>query len=494
MWETARSLGVGTPLCLWTVAPETLGKLVLDCAKRYAGELKQSVGGMSHSKALEAVANSCQFPNWHALQKVAAQLASDFDPELHWPRPEGGEERVVALQGTFAMLAFARNECPPEQAQQRGMEMFAERLSRAAGIDLARARDVVARVNQAPDWLTLVSRSPTDSPKPLYSFVVRGHDKSQQGVFEWSDACSKLVEIQDQLFQDYRHRNREQQRNCERQIVDTLVRRPDFLEGLLARATILNFGEYDDRRRAGAVYKEGIEKAESLMPVEFDGEVSWHQVENRFYHRLLYGYMEWNCYFGSLQRALQLARRQLRRNPSDNLGIRFWLPMLLCANRQYVTAAKAVAKIENTDYIDGQTSLVQSVCHLLNGQHAEALRAFLRGLFAWPELRFVIEADPDSFGNSEFTRTVIPDTESVWNQYANVCARIPYMEVWFSSVLNVREVGLAEESLANLFKKHWRQPDGDVMKWAEACKETADKLTATLADHVPPFVAPVPKR
>jgi hypothetical protein len=68
------------------------------------------------------------------------------------------------------------------------------------------------------------------------------------------------------------------------------------------------------------------------------------------------------------------------------------------------------------------------------------------------------------------------------------------MEVWFSSVLNVREVGLAEESLANLFKKHWRQPDGDVMKWAEACKETADKLTATLADHVPPFVAPVPKR
>lgn len=69
----------------------------------------------------------------------------------------------------------------------------------------------------------------------------------------------------------------------------------------------------------------------NTIPKGFRGRIEWSSVDNRFYHRLLYALMVEEARAHRFGRALALARKQLRLNPRDNLGIRGWIDTLEAA-------------------------------------------------------------------------------------------------------------------------------------------------------------------
>lgn len=96
-----------------------------------------------------------------------------------------------------------------------------------------------------------------------------------------------------------------QQREFEAHLAHVLDVRPDFLEGLLAKAEVLSF-KPALRRQQGKIYAEAIKRANELLPVGFRGEISWGVFSNRFYHRLLYGAMIWHSHEGHTAKAVAL--------------------------------------------------------------------------------------------------------------------------------------------------------------------------------------------
>jgi len=211
----------------------------------------------------------------------------------------------------------------------------------------------LAMLQGADSWEVLTKRKPEESKKPLYTF----HYDRHRGTFEWSDACVVLVEKMDSMWQNYEDIPQENQELAAELITNKVAKRPDFLEGCLALATIQKIeGRLEKARES---YREGIKRAEALIPKEYKGPIDWLYTENRFYHRLLYNYMLWCAEYGKIVSAIKLARKQLRLNPGDNLGVHISLPIMLAADGQHASAERAMRRLLHPDHgRDGHVLLV----------------------------------------------------------------------------------------------------------------------------------------
>lgn len=466
----------------WEICPDHFASSLLIAAKRYARFLKDVGLVKSHSQALETVAKAAGFPHWHAFHSVIQGLFDAFNPEDHWPRPKGGREPIKTLIPAFVFLVEASPDCSPTPEEQKGLTKAAAQLASVCGGSLEQVLDMIGKMNGADTWDKLLKRRPEESNAPLYSFhVVNGEGF---GKFVISSACAALIDEQDDLFQEFHSRPESQQREFEAHLARVLDARPDFLEGLLAKAEVLSF-KPAFRRQQGKIYDDAIKQANALLPKGFKGEISWGVLSNRFYHRLLYGAMIWHSHEGHTGKAVALARRQLRLNKNDNLGVRIWLPVLLIADGQPAAADKAREKMTLGDgYSDAAIELVNAICHFANSRFQQAAESLYLSVFMYPPMRHVISFDWDSLSSavndSQSTRTFIPDAETLVDQYVSATMQIDALEFSFGQWLTRPGVTFTEASLAREFHANWRQPNGNLVRWEAEVKNRAKLLAADI--------------
>ena len=311
---------------------------------------------------------------------------------------------------------------------------------------------------------------------PRYSFVA--DDGPLGGRFEWSSACRLLVEEQDRLYKNYWSQNAAEQTRCREWVGAITAQHPDFLEGLLAKADTLYFPDGSSVvRRKLKIYAEAIERAEALIPPDFKGRISWSCTENQFFLRLLYADMVLNLLQGSLRRALKMARRQLRLNPDDNLGVRYFLPLLLMTTWQFDAAFNALERIEQDMETDGGAYFVSSLLYGIDGDYGAALQDFLHALFLYPPLRDVVARQDEHFEpiHQSRLRRISPDPATLAQQYVLALGCAPQLDKLFKALLCQPCVRYAEVALEKTFHRNPKQ-------WIAELEEAALKMVDELAN------------
>lgn len=475
--DAAREAGC-SDYFIWEICPDHFASRLMAAIKRYSRFLKEAGLAKSHSDALETVARASGFPHWHAFHTVVQGLFDAFNPDVHWPRPKGGREPIKTLIPAFPFMVNASLDCAPTPAVQAGLTKAATQLANACGSTLQPVLVMIAKMNGADSWEMLLARKPEEAKGPLYGFSV---DEMGDGRFIISSACWALIEQQDVLFQGFHSRPLSQQQEFETQLAAILEARPDFLEGLLAKAEVLRF-KPEQRREQGKIFAEAIRRADELIPAGFKGEVSWYDLPNRFFHRLLYGAMVWHSHEGHTAKAATLARRQLRLNKSDNLGVRMWLPVLLIADGRATSADKACKKMTlHEDYTNAGIELVRAICHFANGRVQQSAEALFLSLFMYPPMRYVISVDfdalNDALNDSQSSRTVSPDPETMVDQYVSATMQLEGLDETFEQWLRLPAVAISEAALAQEFHANWRQPNGTLHKWDAEVQKQASLLS-----------------
>jgi tetratricopeptide (TPR) repeat protein len=424
--------------------PGLIGEHVAYQTKRCARFVRRALA-IGHGQALEKVARAAGFPDWHALQ-TAAKRASETCDALSGANPDQRLELANKQFDLFAkglpLLVHVRAELPPDENVRAVLEAFSESLSGALDVPPHRARDIVAHMFGSDTWRELCERDPVDAKEPLYIF------DPEWGTFNWSDACQALVDAQDAYFQTDAPRSEAEDDACFKQISRMCRRRPDFLEGLLALAFEL------ERRggvtAAGRCYRDAIRQADALIGT-YRGKIAWNSTTNRFYHRLLYGFMGWSAYRGHFKQAVRLARRQLRLNPTDNLGIRYELPVLLTADGQDDAAHRSLTKLRAEEHAGlPHVHLVRSLCLMATAPTDGGVEEFLRALFLFPYLRTLVldGTYPDTFfSDLSGSRGVIPDCSTIVFLFDILFRSHPMVERVYRAILNDPDVGHAEAQL-----------------------------------------------
>ena len=196
--------------------------------------------------------------------------------------------------------------------------------------------------------------------------------------------------------------------------------------------------------------------------------------------------MVWHSHQGHTAKAVALARRQLRLNKDDNLGVRLWLPVLLVADGQFEAADKACKKMTLGDaYVDAGMELVKAICHFANQRLQQSAESLYLSVFMYPPMRHVISVDfnalSDAVNDKRSRRMVSPDAETMVDQYVSAAMRTRGLEHTFERWLARPAVALAEAALAHEFHANWRQPNGSISKWEAEVKSRAELLSKAVA-------------
>lgn len=473
--KAASSVGVSAA-SLYTVFPHRLGVDLQHACKRYARALEKKVPGLKHAAALEVVAKAVGQEHWHGLHSRLALLVDHYASAEGNVRAPLDLSHFSSLLPALILLSPAERDLAPTPEAASGMSTLACQLAGKLPVSKEEALDAVSTVHGASSWQELLTRRPETSKGPLYGFHV---DASGDGRFYESSACWALVEGQDDFFDQYIHRSNAEKKRCLEHVRRTVQIRPDFLEGHLVLGSILRLEGQDDE--GGQALKTGIERAQKLIPKSFKGKLPWGSLGNRFYHRLLYSQMELAADYGKTSKAIALARKQLRVNPEDNLGIRFFLPLLLCADGQFSAAQKATTRLAGDN--DGLSYLVHGICHLFLGEQREGHTAFLRALFVMPQLRYVLKDEPMTKEEEKATRRAGgPDPFQVWSVKNVVLPHFPRLNRHFRMTLQRPAVIAEERRLKHLFDTEWgRMLPNDQRTWQNETKSAA----ALLAKKIP---------
>lgn len=450
-FATRNCLGHSSGLYEWQ--PGLLGEHVVESVKRCARFVRLEAG-ISHSQALERMSEAVGFPSWHALQSAAKRAISNHTDLTDASLPERqniASEQFHTFARALPLLLRLSKDLPPDEDARGGLEALAESLSGVFDWPIDRARSLIARLHGSDTWSALCSRDPVDSREPLYGF------DPERGAFVWSVACQALVDKQDSCFQiegDYTGELSDLDEDaCFAWILETCGRRPDFLGGLLALGTGLE--ERGDILAAGRCYRDAIRQADGLIG-RYRGKITWSSLDNRFYHRLLYALMRWSVHRRHLNQAIRLARRQLRRNPNDNLGVRYDIPVLLVADGQYDAAQRALKKWAHHEADNPHTHVTKSLCLMTPTPTPEGIREFLLALFRFPFLRnMIVDGDyPEPFGGDRsWSRGIIPNCERIYFQFDALAPTYPMVDAAYKMVLGDPEVERIEAELAVTYKR-----------------------------------------
>ena len=459
--DAIHKIGVSNQWPVWATLPDVLGRDILETSKRVARFLQKAHPPMTRSTALEAVARGAGMTSWHRLHSLAQALIDDFNPDAHWPRPNGDDERVMALKAAFPMLAKAEKDCNPSAEVTNGMSTFAAQLALAARISVESARDIVAQLNGADTWEVLLRRQPVDSQVPLYRFLVEEGEFARGGRFVPSEACAALIDELEHLRDGLVVENLPDAGRLGEWLKNVTEKRPDFLDGLQVQAEVCLLG-YKQRRARSRAFAHALSQAMALIPSDFKGQILWVFNENRFFHRLLFAYMRDSIFYGSRKRCISLARKQLRWNPNDELGARYFLPVLLASTGQLDSAMLALCKtIDKGGQGDVNTQFAWSLVSFAKGAPETGIVCMLRALFLFPALRDVVASDsrgPLGPIPASQRRVTVVDRWTLIEQYAALTPHLIALEEWMPALLSDPLVLDAERTLQSTFLKRKYDP------------------------------------
>ena len=306
-------------------------------------------------------------------------------------------------------------------------------------------------------WDEVATCSPLQATSQLYTFVAR-EGLETGGYFDWSAACYQLVEELDDEWQGYGEFNKPQQKKARKWVENALAAQPGFLEGGLALAQM----QHDAGEAESSVTLDRfIRQADAQMPKGFKGRITWGHLGNRCYHRMLWLRLKMHQDGGDLKAASRLARKQLKLNPNDNLGIRFVLPLLLLTQGEYVAAKRATKGLTGDEGLTA--AAIRAFCEHALGNRAAFRRELADALISLPWLRVFLlnQSKPLTDGDDGF-RGVQPDLEAflefAWPAYAAV----PGLRDACRSFLAEPRVLRAEAELRLYWKGYWGRGGGRV--------------------------------
>lgn len=430
--------------------PSILAAALHEQAGLTAHHLEADLPFKGHRKMLEHISRSIGFPNWHAFTQVCKAMEDEDTP---FERIESLRESVI---GALPLLCEVKEDLPPSPDARKAIALLGAAIAKETGVSKIQVIDSLARMYDADDFERLCSRLPEETRAPLFAFEV---DHEGHGSFGFSSACDALFERLDALYDKYDEDDDEQASAAEDELVDLLIKQPQFFPALHALSIYTNQGmpNFDEHLDAA------LDVVESLVPANFKGQISWYETNNRPYHRLLYAVMMGMVFTGQHKNALHWAKLQLKQNKSDNLGVRSWLPvLLLCAGKekQAVLALKKMGKEEEL-FADGH--MIAAGVHWHTGSREKSITAMLKALFDLPVLRaFIWEnvyvgpmpiTEPRPV-DMRLTRGCIPDMETMQEQFW--CLESPgtlgcTFGIGMIQLMKHPEVAAAEQELENLW-------------------------------------------
>lgn len=429
--------------CWYGLNPVGVSSRLSDRIK-FGAKILANACSIQRSRALECFAVALAFQNWHCLSSHLNK-ATDFQEN------RAPDDWVEPLKFSLVLLLQSDTEAALPPNQIIAFEDFATRLSQQASCTVELVLDTVcAGFCGGEAWSEVTSRNALNASTPLYQFEIDNRDSSA-GRFTESKACQQLISELDNYYQGTK--TQDQLQIAEKWIKSALVKQPDFLECGLCLAQI--YYDQDNLQAAYATIQMFIKKAERLIPKGYHGLVEWGCITNRVYHRMLWLQMTIFHDAERMRQCLASARKQLRRNPNDNLGVRYIYPLMLLEVGDYEKAAKA-ARFKGES--GGDACLVQAFCRFALGDRPGFVKCLATALFSLPILRrFLIDDDIELPDGDDGYRGVIPDLDTLaryaWPAYLSV----PGLQAACVDFLADPFVMDAEEQLRVCWKGFWRR-------------------------------------
>ncbi len=444
--RAAQALDIGVESFWFNQYPaEQAGKL--EARIKMAAKLLGKATGLQHSQALDAVAQALRFPAWHHLTAHLGR-ASEFKPG---PLPPGW---LDALSAATLLTVVPEDDVTLPAAQLDAFEAFGETLAMLIDAPKQRVLDgVSAALCGGRSWREVRNRSPLNAVEPLYHFQVFEQDAEGGvgGCFELSPACHQLVEELDDCWQGYDDFTKPQKKRARAWVESVLVAQPGFLEGGLALAWMQRDAKEAEATKTAARF---VRAAEVLVPKGFKGRILWGHIGNRFYHRLLWLQLGLSHEHGDSEAAAKVARKLLRLNPGDNLGVRYVLPFLHLEQGEVAAARRSLKAIADEP---GLTASATRAFVAFAADDPESFRGeMVTALFTLPVLRSFLLNDPMALpaGESGY-RSVQPDMETfaefAWPSYSIV----PGLRKACLALLAEPAIREAERELAVYWEGYW---------------------------------------
>jgi len=411
-----------------------------------------------HSKALEAVAQAVRFRTWHDLSSHLAEGEEARPASL----PKGW---LDALSSAVVLRVLVEDEVSMPQAQLIAFEQLGQTLAMLTDTPTQVVLDgVSAKLCGARTWVELRARSPLKAQAPLYRFVSsedgeRGDSDEPSefgGYFKESPACRQLTDELDEHWQGYDNFTKSDKRRARQWVETALSSQPGFLEGGLSLAWMqYEAGETD----ASSTVNRFIKQAEALISAGYKGSITWSHLGNRFYHRLLWLRLKLHSEAGDFTLAARLARKQLKLNPNDNLGVRFVLPLILIEQGEYVAAHRAM------QHLDGDRGTTASAIRAFNeftlDNHALFRRELATALFTLPWLRvFLLSQRTPLPDDDDGFRGIHPEIETFTDFALPALIAVPGLRAACKAFLAEPEVLKAETELRRYWQGYWGKRDG----------------------------------
>ncbi|MGS0974110.1 hypothetical protein [Burkholderia glumae] len=430
---------------------------------KLTAKLFAKMTGLTHSAALDVLAQAFRFPAWHHLSRHISR-ATGFDGDS---LPSGW---LDALSAVIVLKARPEDDVALSPERRTAFEKLAGTLSMLSDFPVQKVLDeVVAKLCGGSDWREVCERHPLMARTPLYGFSVLDDADATclSGSFSESSACSELIRELDDQWQGYDESTATQKRTARQWVARALNAQPGFLEAGLALASMQREDGPEIALHTATRY---VRKADALIPKGFKGSLPWSHVSNRFYHRLLWLQLELNHELGDSAAAARIARKMLRLAPNDNLGVRYVLPYLLLEQENVAGAKRALNPIADEE---GLTAAATRAFVAFADGLRERFRCELgMALFTLPALRCFLSNDwealpPDELGY----RSIQPDMEVfgrfAWATYCTWPGLREACEQFLAEPIVLR----AEQELRTCWNLYWREGrglrDGGAGAWDE---------------------------
>ena len=480
---TVRDLGLSFTVVLLRDKPAELAKL-LDERIKLATKRLAKAAAIQHSASLEAVAQAVRFQNWHQLSahlRSATTASDEGRLPATWPD---------TLSGALFLLAEAERELAMPAAQLTAYEFFAQTLAMLTDSCVQGVLDdVCAALCAGKTWAEVRARHPLKATTALYGFPVEdaellfdedeeepdGKFSPSQGHFDVSRACFDLIEELDDEWQGYESFTKSQKRRARAWVERALAAQPGFLEAGLALA----FMQRDAGESvAASTLDRFIKQAEALIPAGFKGVIPWVQVGNRFYHRMLWLRMRMHYEADDFKGAVRLARKQLKLNPGDNLGVRYVLPLLLLQQGDYAAAKRATRGFKGEAGFGA--GAIRAFCEFAVGNKAAFRWELAETLISLPWVRvFLMNQRAPLPDGDDGIRAVHPDHELFSDFVFPAYVEVPGLVQACRSFLSEPRVLAAEAGLRKYWKGYWgRGADrlGSSAEWRALCGQALESI------------------
>ncbi len=223
---------------------------------------------------------------------------------------------------------------------------------------------------------------------------------------------------------------------------------------------------------------------EALIPKGFKGRILWGHLGNRFYHRLLWLQLALNHDLGPGPAATEVARRLLRLNPGDNMGVRYVLPFLLLEHGELSAATRALKALADEPRLTA--SATRAFVAFAHADLATFRCELATALFTLPILRAFLLNNPKALHKDEQGyRGMRPDME-VFAEFAWPSYRIlPGLRAASIAFLAEPMVVEAERESRSYWASYW-ETRRDLTARRVGSRDGWERLLAECIDRVAP--------